>query len=127
MPDIQDNKMYLLRIANEEIDLKEYKQNDDFDKEKLRLKIEPWLTAVFQSEHLSLLCGTGLTLALTNYGGFPSISFKTYKEKIEDRAKQEAEKFGRGKPNFEDYLRVAIDLYKGLEIIGNKESVNLNK
>ncbi|GIV29201.1 MAG: hypothetical protein KatS3mg028_0267 [Bacteroidia bacterium] len=33
---------------------------------KLEEKIEPWLTAVFQSEHLSLLLGSGLPIALNS-------------------------------------------------------------
>lgn len=38
--------------------------SSDIDESKidfLRNKIEPWLTAIFQSEHFSLLTGTGLT------------------------------------------------------------------
>lgn len=109
-------KEEILRVANEDIDLDKYKNNGEYDKEKLRSKIEPWLTAVFQSEHLSLLCGSGLTIALTGDGGFPSIQFSILHEKIEETAKNEAKEIGRGKPNFEDYLRVAIELYKGLKI-----------
>ena len=30
----------------------------------LRNRIEPWLTSLFQSEHLSLLVGSGLTTAI---------------------------------------------------------------
>lgn len=31
----------------------------------LRMRIEPWLTSLFQSEHLSLLCGSGITNAIS--------------------------------------------------------------
>ena len=31
---------------------------------ELRSRIEPWLTSLFQSEHLSLLVGSGLTTAI---------------------------------------------------------------
>ena len=34
---------------------------DELDTDKLRSEIEPWLTALFQSEHLSLLLGDGRT------------------------------------------------------------------
>lgn len=33
-------------------------------KSDLRQGIEPWLTSLFQSEHLSLLTGTGLSTAI---------------------------------------------------------------
>ncbi len=35
-----------------------------FSHHDLRNRIEPWLTALFQSEHLSLLAGSGLTHAM---------------------------------------------------------------
>jgi len=40
------------------------KKEDIFGPEKLRPRIEPWLTALFQSEHLSLLVGSGLWHAI---------------------------------------------------------------
>ena len=37
---------------------------DEISLADLRKGIEPWLTALFQSEHLSLLTGTGLSIAV---------------------------------------------------------------
>ena len=34
-----------------------------------RSRIEPWLTSLFQSEHLSLLCGSGVTNAISYLAG----------------------------------------------------------
>jgi hypothetical protein len=34
--------------------------------EKNRRQIEPWLSAIFQSEHLALLVGSGLSIGLAN-------------------------------------------------------------
>lgn len=34
-----------------------------------RNRIEPWLTSLFQSEHLSLLCGSGITNAISFLAG----------------------------------------------------------
>ena len=34
-----------------------------------RKRIEPWLTSLFQSEHLSLLCGSGITNAISFIAG----------------------------------------------------------
>ena len=39
-----------------------------FGAEKLRPRIEPWLTALCQSEHFSLLLGSGLTHAIHHVG-----------------------------------------------------------
>ena len=36
----------------------------EFGPDKLRPRIEPWLTALFQSEHLALLAGSGLSHAV---------------------------------------------------------------
>jgi len=39
-------------------------QSQTFGIKELRSRVEPWLTALFQSEHLSLLAGSGLTHAV---------------------------------------------------------------
>ena len=39
-------------------------KDECFGSAELRPRIEPWLTALFQSEHLSLLMGSGLSRAL---------------------------------------------------------------
>jgi len=39
-------------------------EKETFGPDKLRPRIEPWLTALFQSEHLALLIGSGLTHAV---------------------------------------------------------------
>lgn len=38
------------------------------NKSVFRTRIEPWLTSLFQSEHLSLLCGSGITNAISFFG-----------------------------------------------------------
>lgn len=40
------------------------KSNDQIGPDILRPRIEPWLTSLVQSEHLSLLVGSGLTHAV---------------------------------------------------------------
>ena len=37
--------------------------DSQFTKADLRARVEPWLTSLFQSEHLSLLVGSGLSSA----------------------------------------------------------------
>lgn len=100
---------HILYIANE---IPEGSESPD--EKQLRSKIEPWLTAVFQSEHLSLLIGTGLTTAIcveaeVNPQAMQRIEFITEKDKIKNYADTEAQKIDRGGANFEDNLRTAIE------------------
>lgn len=117
------SKEQVLFIANENINIEsdEFKKGDDYNRQKIREKIEPWLTAIFQSEHLSLLVGTGLTIALSENCNFMQrINFKnSYKELIINKADNEAQETDRGNANFEDDLRVAIDLLRGYEILND--------
>ena len=76
---------------NESDDLSE---EDLRDTEKLRKQIEPWLTAVFQSEHLSLLLGTGFTCGIALAAGGKSADMSKckwgcdLKKKVDEYAHQ---------------------------------------
>jgi hypothetical protein len=94
----------------------------------LRSGIEPWLTSLFQSEHLSVLSGNGLSTAVQCLATGKSNSVMSikdidsaYKEKIQKAAQKDSEKNSRGKPNIEDDIRVINDLIRGLEILGDSE------
>ncbi|WP_407471887.1 hypothetical protein ABFU14_10435 [Xanthomonas campestris pv. raphani] len=97
----------------------------EFNQKDLRTRIEPWLTSLFQSEHLSLLAGSGLThavhqLATGNLAaGMDALNLSNHKEKISASAKVSAEAAGRKANNLEDQLRVANELLRGLEILGD--------
>ena len=90
----------------------------------LRNRVEPWLTALFQSEHLSLLAGSGLTHAVHRLAtdkpaaGMGEATLTSYKDEIEKAAKEAAQKSGREAGNLEDQLRAANELLRGLEILG---------
>jgi len=126
---IDFSKENILFISNGQIDVDsdEYKKDSEFNRQKIREKIEPWLTAVFQSEHLSLLVGSGLPIALTaEKSMMPRIEFEgTYKDLIKNKADSEAKELERGEANFEDDLRIAIELLKGYEIQKHGELNNL--
>jgi len=97
--------------------------------EKLRKRIEPWLTALCQSEHLSLLLGSGLTHAVhfmavgETLPGMSAADFGEYEfaEQITVEAKRIAKAAGRGDGNIEDQLRVGIDLLRGLDVISRTD------
>lgn len=97
-------------------------QEEDFDENIYRHEIEPWLTALFQSEYLSLLTGAGLSSAahLLSTGklgaGMNGIEFSDFKEQIELKANESAENSGRITANIEDQIRIANELIRGLEI-----------
>lgn len=89
----------------------------------LRKRVEPWLTALFQSEHLSLLVGTGLTSAACHATGgkardMAGRPFDNYGVKIDKAAEESAKCLGRGTKNFEDTIRVANELLRGMRIQG---------
>jgi hypothetical protein len=103
-------------------------------KSDLRQGIEPWLTSLFQSEHLSLLTGAGLSKSIeimakgsaSTAMSKPAIDVE-YSDNIETSAQAIATKNKRGEANIEDYIRVINELLRGLEILGHNKSVDKNK
>lgn len=99
------------------------KDQEVFSELELRKHIEPWLTSLFQSDHLSLLAGSGLTTAVHYLAsgrqavGMGTADFKNFKDKINNAAQKSAEKTGRKKGNLEDQLRSANELLRGFEIL----------
>lgn len=97
----------------------------------LRERIEPWLTALFQSEHLNLLCGSGLSSAVSIVAGcnggatMAKTEFSVFKNEIAKCAKLKAKLAGRDEGNIEDQIRTAIELLRGLEIQESEKAVDL--
>lgn len=96
---------------------------ETFGHKELRNRIEPWLTSLFQSEHLSLLAGSGLTHAVHYLAagkaaaGMGALTLSHHQAEINQAAGKAAEAAGREKGNLEDQLRVANELLRGLEIL----------
>ena len=123
------NASNIAKISNEFFSI-----DAEGDEKEAREKIEPWLTAIFQSEHLSLLVGSGLTIALMymldpdiEYQEMERINFKYFSEEIKKWAEDQASKLERGEANFEDDLCTAIDLLRGLKIVKNQKAEDLEK
>lgn len=101
--------------------------DQEFGIHELRSRIEPWLTSLFQSEHLSLLAGSGLTHAVhylaagTGAAGMDSVPLSNYRSEIEKAAAAAAGMAGRKAGNLEDQLRTANELLRGLEILGKTD------
>lgn len=98
---------------------------DRAEVEAHRKRIEPWLSAIFQSEHLNLLAGSGLSAGIAVAAGAKPASMglamiePTLDAAISDHARKAAQKMGRGEPNIEDQFRSALALQAGLEVIGD--------
>lgn len=96
---------------------------EDPDPSTHREHVEPWLSALVQSEHLNLLIGSGFTNALADASGSEAVgmglvSFDClYSDRIEKAALRTAEALGRGTPNFEDQVGAVLELLGGLRIL----------
>lgn len=106
--------------------------NDVPDPKVWRQKIEPWLSAIFQSEHFSLLVGSGLTSALAYKAkvtaqamGRLSLTSGVYKDKIKASAEKSASALERGEANIEDDFRVSFELLRGYQILEDATSKSL--
>ena len=88
-----------------------------------RKHIEPWLSAVFQAEHLNLLLGSGFTTAVGTIAGvgatgMAKVTFgTTYDLAIDTHAQAGATAMKRGAANIEDQFRSALALLDGLAVI----------
>ena len=98
-----------------------------------RKRIEPWLTSLFQSEHLSLLCGSGITNAVSYLAGssggttMAASTLTTFKNEITEAAMASAMNSGRADGNIEDQIRTANDLLRGLKILKDPKATDLEK
>jgi hypothetical protein len=104
---------------------------EEINIEELKKEVEPWLSAIFQSEHLSLLIGSGLTSAVSFTAGvrpqeMPRLVLENgLDEKIKAKADVTAQKMNRGEANIEDDIRVALELINGLKILDDDRHVDL--
>jgi hypothetical protein len=95
------------------------------DPSNARKRIEPWLAAVLQSEHLAVLLGSGFTTAVAGLAGAaaPNMQVTTFDAplvaEVDAAARSSAERLGRGSPNIEDQIRAALQLVGGLDVMGD--------
>jgi hypothetical protein len=105
----------------------------EINAEELKKEVKPWLSAIFQSEHLSLLIGTGLTSAVSFTAGvIPQEMSRLALEnelsdKIKSKADETAKKMNRGEANIEDDIRIALELINGLKILDDGRHTDLEK
>lgn len=126
-----DWKKHLYRVGSNEWADDELptdpKELQAFEKQ-CRKHIEPWLSAVFQSEHLALLLGSGFTAGIgyvagSTATGMGTIKFGTgFDAQIDAHAKASANIANRGEANIEDQLRSALALLEGLRVMQSNDA-----
>lgn len=115
---------HVVRVGNHRAHLTEVPHPEEH-----REHIEPWLSALFQAEHLNLLVGSGLTTAVAYAAGAPVVNMQPakfdheYAVAVEEVAKESARRLGRGEANIEDQIRAIRDLIAGLRILA-KDTVS---
>lgn len=98
---------------------------------KHRKRIEPWLSAVFQAEHMNLLLGSGFTTAIASIAGanatqMGKVNLGTkYDSQIDAHASASAKKMNRGTANIEDQFRSAMALLDGLSVYDSNEAATI--
>ena len=96
-----------------------------------RKHIEPWLSAVFQAEHLNLLVGSGFTTAIAIQANTTAAQMQTvplgteYDERITAHADAAARRMRRGDANIEDQFRSALAVLDGLRVIDPTSAATL--
>jgi hypothetical protein len=96
---------------------------DEPDPDEHREQIEPWLSALFQAEHLNVLVGGGLTTAIAKAADAPEVGMNpvafqcTYADDVMRAAQEGAKRLGRNEPNIEDQVRTINELIGGLRIL----------
>ena len=96
-----------------------------------RKRIEPWLSAAFQAEHLNVVLGSGFTTAIARVAGaeptgMNKVKFGTgHDAAIDAHADAAAKVMNRGQANIEDQFRSALALLDGLKVIDPKEAIEL--
>ena len=95
-----------------------------------REHVEPWLSALFQAEHLNLLVGSGLTAAIATAGDVcpvdmsPATLQLDLAEAVGEAAKKSANDLGRGAANIEDQIRSVAELIGGLRVLSCSQAVH---
>ena len=88
-----------------------------------REQIEPWLSALLQAEHLSVLVGSGLTTAIARAARASEVDMRpaksrcVYAAEVMRAACDGARRLGRITPNIEDQVRTINEFILGLRIL----------
>ncbi len=113
---------HVVKIGN---DIKQLTKRPE-NPEEHRRAVEPWLTAVFQSENLALLVGSGLTLGVCHVASVEAPDMRVVplgcelEDSVNKSAAESAKRMGRSVPNLEDQIRAALQFIQGLRVTQDK-------
>lgn len=116
----QDWKPHVLRCGNED---HRFDDGDDVSAAAHRRKVEPWLAALLQAEHVNLLIGSGFTIGVAHAAGADApgmgrVEFDAeHADLVDAAAARSAERIGRGAANIEDQIRCGRQLLEGLKAL----------
>ncbi len=114
-----------VRAGAHEFDDPEAPDEDEIGRHRKR--IEPWLAALLQAEHLNLLVGSGLTTAVAHHTNAPQIDMALngfegeHAAAVLAAAATSATSSGRGNANIEDAIRTVHELLQGLAVLSTEE------
>ena len=100
--------------------------DNDPQPEQHREHVEPWLSALFQAEHLNVLIGSGLTTAIAHAADAPVVDMRPlelqsrYRDAVSQAAQKSAKGLDRKELNIEDQARTIIELIGGLRILAER-------
>ena len=87
--------------------------------------IEPWLSALLQSDHLNLLIGSGFTTAVAEVSGTEAIDMRPatfqcrFSDAVQGAAENRAKQLSREAPNIEDQISAVRELIGGLRVLAS--------
>jgi hypothetical protein len=115
----------MLQLATHQLRIKgrDTRFSDTPDPDEESERVRAWLTALVGAEHLSVLVGSGLGIAIAGVAGVKGLGMGRVDftapnaDKVDAFATKTAELAKRGDPNIEDQLRSALQLLAGLEVM----------
>ncbi len=119
------------RVGSHEVSVDEIPPDSGSFIKDARKHVEPWLSAVFQAEHLNLLIGSGFTTSVSRLAGSGAAGMATvtlgtqFDAKINAHAAKTAKAMHRGNANIEDQFRSAVAVLEGLEVLEDPKWLSL--
>ena len=107
-----------------------FEKDEDPDPQYHREQIGPWLSALFQAEHLNLLVGSGFTIALARAADVSPVDMRVveigseHADRVAQSAAASAKHLGRDEPNIEDQTRAILELIGGLNVFASASDQN---
>ena len=100
-------------------------KSDTPDPSHHKKHIEPWLSALLQSDHLNLLIGSGFTTAVAEASETEALDMRPasfecrFSDAVQGAAENRANQLSREAPNIEDQISAIRELIGGLRVLAS--------